>query len=179
MFLLLLAVKVVANLILLRKGVGNIPTNTTQHALNHIFSKYGMIESTRVLSHKNCGFINFYTQEEAVRARKQLQNQEIMGPGTGSVRIGFAKVPPATITANAATKLQLSPMKTTTSLDMMEENMKSTTPIPSNYLSEEHHLLLLGNHHHHNNNAVVTERKLIMQEFGQDDSDGPMFDGKT
>jgi hypothetical protein len=24
---------------------------------------------------------------------------------------------------------------------------------------------------------VVTERKLIMQEFGQDDSDGPIFDG--
>lgn len=137
-----------------------------------------MIESTRVLSHKNCGFINFHTQEEAIHAKKHLQNREIMGPGTGTVRIGFAKVPPATITANAATKLQPPPMETTTSLDMMEESMKSTTPIPSNFLMEEHHHLLMGNHHHHNSNAVVTERKLIMQEFGQDDSDGPIFDGK-
>lgn len=62
--------------------------------LRTIFQAFGAIESVRVLSHKNCGFINFDHQEDAVRARKSLQNKEILGPGTGAVRIGFAKVPP-------------------------------------------------------------------------------------
>jgi len=62
--------------------------------LRTIFQAFGAIESVRVLSHKNCGFINFDHQEDAVRARKTLQNKEILGPGTGAVRIGFAKVPP-------------------------------------------------------------------------------------
>jgi RNA recognition motif-containing protein len=62
--------------------------------LRNIFQAFGAIESVRVLSHKNCGFINFDHQEDAVRARKILQNKEILGPSTGAVRIGFAKVPP-------------------------------------------------------------------------------------
>lgn len=63
--------------------------------LQAIFQAFGPIESVRVLSHKNCGFINFEHQEDAVRARKNLQNKEILGPGSGTVRIGFAKAPSA------------------------------------------------------------------------------------
>ncbi|KAF1798010.1 hypothetical protein V8B55DRAFT_1550767 [Mucor lusitanicus] len=74
--------------------VGNIPANMNPAILRTIFQAFGAIESVRVLSHKNCGFINFDHQEDAVRARKSLQNKEILGPGTGAVRIGFAKVPP-------------------------------------------------------------------------------------
>ncbi|KAI8641061.1 hypothetical protein BD408DRAFT_368925 [Parasitella parasitica] len=74
--------------------VGNIPANMNPAILRSIFQAFGAIESVRVLSHKNCGFINFDHQEDAVRARKALQNKEILGPGTGAVRIGFAKVPP-------------------------------------------------------------------------------------
>lgn len=74
--------------------VGNIPANMNPAILRTIFQAFGAIESVRVLSHKNCGFINFDHQEDAVRARKTLQNKEILGPGTGAVRIGFAKVPP-------------------------------------------------------------------------------------
>lgn len=75
-------------------GVGNIPANINPAILHTIFQAFGAIESVRVLSHKNCGFINFDLQEDAVRARKTLQNKEILGVGTGAVRIGFAKVPP-------------------------------------------------------------------------------------
>lgn len=75
-------------------GVGNIPANINPAILRTIFQAFGAIESVRVLSHKNCGFINFDHQEDAVRARKTLQNKEILGVGTGAVRIGFAKVPP-------------------------------------------------------------------------------------
>ncbi|ORE08005.1 ARM repeat-containing protein [Rhizopus microsporus var. microsporus] len=75
--------------------VGNIPTNASANALRNIFQAFGSIESVRILSHKNCGFINFERQEDAVHARKALQNKEIFGPGTGTVRIGFAKAPSA------------------------------------------------------------------------------------
>jgi hypothetical protein len=61
--------------------------------LRTIFSTFGVIESARILAHKNCGFVNFDNQEDAVRAKKALHNVEIMGPGTGAVRVGYAKVP--------------------------------------------------------------------------------------
>lgn len=73
--------------------MGNIPANMNPAILRTIFQPFGPIESVRVLSHKNCGFVNFEHQEDAVRARKALQNKEILGAGTGAVRIGFAKVP--------------------------------------------------------------------------------------
>ncbi|ORX49053.1 ARM repeat-containing protein [Hesseltinella vesiculosa] len=75
--------------------VGNIPTNTNATMLQGVFQNFGRIESIRILSHKNCGFINFEHQEDAVLARKTLQNKEILGPGSGTVRIGFAKAPTA------------------------------------------------------------------------------------
>ncbi|KAI8331181.1 hypothetical protein BC941DRAFT_403933 [Chlamydoabsidia padenii] len=75
--------------------VGNIPSNINIAILQAIFQAFGPIESVRVLSHKNCGFVNFVHQEDAVRARKNLQNKEILGPGSGTVRIGFAKAPSA------------------------------------------------------------------------------------
>ncbi|KAI8888050.1 ARM repeat-containing protein [Backusella circina FSU 941] len=73
--------------------VGNIPANIDTAVLKAIFQTYGKIESIRILSHKNCGFINFERQEDAVKARKHLQNKEILGAGTGTVRIGFARAP--------------------------------------------------------------------------------------
>lgn len=74
-------------------GVGNIPANINPSLLRSLFQSFGSIESIRILSHKNCGFVNFERQEDAVRARKQMQNKEILGPGTGTVRVGFAKAP--------------------------------------------------------------------------------------
>ncbi|KEF58031.1 uncharacterized protein A1O9_05954 [Exophiala aquamarina CBS 119918] len=74
--------------------IGSIPNSTTMSSLDAIFSRYGTIESTRVLTHKNCGFVNFETTEHAVRARQILNGKEIF-PGAGPVRIGFAKAPTA------------------------------------------------------------------------------------
>ncbi|KAI9494590.1 hypothetical protein BDB00DRAFT_295592 [Zychaea mexicana] len=68
-------------------------SNMNPGILRTIFQPFGAIESVRVLSHKNCGFVNFEQQQDAVRARRALQNKEILGPGTGAVRIGFAKAP--------------------------------------------------------------------------------------
>ncbi|POV98062.1 hypothetical protein PSHT_14243 [Puccinia striiformis] len=73
--------------------VGSIPSQTTPNHLMDIFSPYGAIESVRVLSHKNCGFINFEHLDDAVRARKALSGREILGSEVGAVKIGYAKVP--------------------------------------------------------------------------------------
>ena len=77
--------------------IGSIPVSTTPSSLDAIFSNYGSVESTRVLTHKNCGFVNFENVENAVHARQVLNNKEIF-PGAGPVRIGFAKAPSTSIT---------------------------------------------------------------------------------
>jgi protein JSN1 len=76
--------------------IGSIPNSTTMSSLDAIFAHYGPIESTRVLTHKNCGFVNFESVEHAVRARQLLNGKEIF-PGAGPVRIGFAKAPNASV----------------------------------------------------------------------------------
>ncbi|KAI9801097.1 MAG: hypothetical protein M1833_002965 [Piccolia ochrophora] len=72
--------------------LGSIPSSTTVTSLNAIFNTYGKIESARVLTHKNCGFVNFEHVESAMQAKSLLNGKEIF-PGAGPVRIGYAKVP--------------------------------------------------------------------------------------
>ncbi|KAJ5894505.1 hypothetical protein N7495_006196 [Penicillium taxi] len=72
--------------------IGSIPVSTTVTSLEAIFGLYGKIESTRVLTHKNCGFVNFERLDSAVQAKSLLNSKEIF-PGAGPVRIGYAKVP--------------------------------------------------------------------------------------
>src|SRR5690606_33206161 len=55
-----------------------------------IFQPYGQVDSARVLTHKNCGFINYLSVEHAMTARMALNGKEIF-PGAGPTRIGFAK----------------------------------------------------------------------------------------
>lgn len=76
--------------------LGNIPSSTTVSSLDAIFSTFGPIESTRVLTHKNCGFVNFEYLDSARRAKEELNGKEIF-PGA-PVRIGYAKEPSATAT---------------------------------------------------------------------------------
>ena len=76
--------------------LGNIPTSTTVTSLQAIFSIYGKIESTRVLMHKNCGFVNFENVESAIQAKSLLNAKEIF-PGAGPIRIGYAKAPSASV----------------------------------------------------------------------------------
>ncbi|EIE81332.1 hypothetical protein RO3G_06037 [Rhizopus delemar RA 99-880] len=77
--------------------LGNIPGNTTPASLQSIFSTFGTIESVRVLSHKNCGFINFESADDAVAARDALLQNKIFAPGFSAARVGFAKIPPTPV----------------------------------------------------------------------------------
>lgn len=77
--------------------LGNIPSSTTVSSLDVIFKAFGPIESTRVLTHKNCGFVNYENLDSAIQAKLQLNGKEIF-PGAGPVRIGYAKVPSAAAT---------------------------------------------------------------------------------
>ncbi|KAL9006248.1 MAG: hypothetical protein Q9188_001020 [Gyalolechia gomerana] len=91
--------------------LGNIPASTTVSSLQAIFQLYGKIESTRVLIHKNCGFVNFETVESAIAAKTQVNGKEIF-PGAGPVRIGYAKAPSASVAdapGNNGTVLSRSP----------------------------------------------------------------------
>ncbi|CAH7689762.1 hypothetical protein PPACK8108_LOCUS24898 [Phakopsora pachyrhizi] len=73
--------------------ISSIPLQTTPSNLMDIFSPYGAIESARVLTQKNCGFVNFEHLDDAVRARKALNGREIFGSEVPAVKIGYAKVP--------------------------------------------------------------------------------------
>ncbi|KAJ6004314.1 hypothetical protein N7522_005959 [Penicillium canescens] len=89
--------------------IGSIPVSTTVTSLEAIFGLYGKIESTRVLTHKNCGFVNFDRLDSAVQAKSLLNGKEIF-PGAGPVRIGYAKVPGASATGTpGANGIQSSP----------------------------------------------------------------------
>lgn len=70
--------------------LGSIPSSTTVSTLGSIFSRFGKIESSRVLVHKNCGFVNFESQDSATQARVSLNGKEIF-PGAGPCKIGYAK----------------------------------------------------------------------------------------
>ncbi|CAI4219206.1 unnamed protein product [Parascedosporium putredinis] len=60
--------------------LGSIPTSTTTSTLNEIFKPFGSILSVRVLTHKNCGFVNYDRVESAIAARNSLNGKEIF-PG--------------------------------------------------------------------------------------------------
>ncbi|KAI9354075.1 armadillo-type protein [Zopfochytrium polystomum] len=70
--------------------IGNIPANTDPADLESIFSVFGSVESARVLSHKNCGFVNFDRLEDAIEAKRTMNGHEIGGV---VMKIGYAKVP--------------------------------------------------------------------------------------
>lgn len=70
--------------------LGSIPTSTTISTLTEMFKQHGHILSARVLTHKNCGFVNFKNVESAVSAKASMNGREIF-PGAGPIRINFAK----------------------------------------------------------------------------------------
>lgn len=77
--------------------LGGIPTSTTTSTLIEMFKSHGPIISARVLTHKNCGFVNFERVDSAISAKASMNGKEIF-PGAGPIRINFAKPPSASNT---------------------------------------------------------------------------------
>ncbi|KAJ9107834.1 hypothetical protein QFC19_002740 [Naganishia cerealis] len=82
--------------------IGSIPQETTPSTLLSIFSPFGAVESARVLTNKQCGFINFENMESAIAARTALNGREILGERVGAIKIGFAKVPTRSTASSVA-----------------------------------------------------------------------------
>lgn len=60
--------------------------------LNMIFSKFGVIESIRILPDRECAFINFTTVEESLRAKDNLVNKMSSRLSNHHiVKVGFGK----------------------------------------------------------------------------------------
>lgn len=138
-----------------------------------------------MLTHKNCGFVNFESLEDAVRAKKALQNTEIMGPNTGAVRIGFAKVPVKTAAGGYTTTLE---DVAGNNVDGEATKMGWAALNTNNNSPEEYQQMMMymmaemmGPGSTNLYAAVARERQAIMQQLGDtadDENDGPAFDGK-
>lgn len=80
--------------------VGNIDHTVTIDLLTQVFSNFGAIESVRLLVEKECGFVNFFQTEDAVRAKEEVLGR--MGGRIGQciVRIGYGKADAAVTETN-------------------------------------------------------------------------------
>lgn len=136
-----------------------------------MFSNFGTIESVRILTHKTCGFVNFYSPDDAARAKRTLHNKEIMGTATGLVRIGYAKVPALKPSATTPTFRAATPP-----MDVLLEEDATAELV----IEQQQPMYMMADTASDQSlfSSAASERQFIMQEFGQDESDGPMFDGK-
>lgn len=71
--------------------LGNINPSLSVNDLLQQFSLYGHVESARILSDKECAFVNFTTVEAAVAAKNDLESRLGSKLGGTLVRIGFGK----------------------------------------------------------------------------------------
>ncbi|SGZ22408.1 BQ5605_C022g09484 [Microbotryum silenes-dioicae] len=73
--------------------IGNLDPRTTPAELQNVFAPYGAIESLRLIPEKECGFVNFVSIGDAVRAKEDVLNRlgGQLNNSSKLVRIGFGK----------------------------------------------------------------------------------------
>ncbi|GAA6027084.1 hypothetical protein JCM8097_006098 [Rhodosporidiobolus ruineniae] len=73
--------------------VGNLDPKTTPGELQAVFAPYGAIESLRLIPEKECGFVNFVSVADAMRAKEDVLNRlgGQLTKTSGLVRIGYGK----------------------------------------------------------------------------------------
>lgn len=71
--------------------IGNISNLISEEDLIKTFSRYGEIESVRLLRYKTCAFVNFYEVEHAQKALQELQGKQL---GDMPIKINFGKPQP-------------------------------------------------------------------------------------
>ncbi|CAG8465443.1 5722_t:CDS:2 [Paraglomus occultum] len=159
--------------------VGNIPTSTTPQALQNIFAPYGPIESARVLTHKNCGFVNFERLDDAVKAKRALHGKEVLGSAVGPVRIGYAKVQPkpspiATPEPDSPATRHIRNLSTSSSSSNNQSNGQWPTQ-NDNYAGNVVLSMVMGTA------GGLTEKQLMMRELsgGSDEDIDDSIDNRT
>eukprot|EP00835_Amoeboradix_gromovi_P000980 NODE_38_length_30618_cov_0.377142.p3 type:complete len:471 gc:universal NODE_38_length_30618_cov_0.377142:22522-23934(+) len=96
--------------------IGNLPTSISINTLYQLFQPYGSIESCRVLTNKNCGFVNFENDLDALSAKKALNGFDLSG---NALKINFAKAPVATKTVEPLSSPIRSALKLNTTIQPM------------------------------------------------------------
>ncbi|GAA5938472.1 hypothetical protein JCM3775_000901 [Rhodotorula graminis] len=73
--------------------VGNLAPKTSPADLQEVFAPYGAIESLRLIPDKECGFVNFVSVSDAMRAKEDVLNRlgGQLTKTSGLVRIGYGK----------------------------------------------------------------------------------------
>ncbi|GAA5968271.1 hypothetical protein JCM11641_003789 [Rhodosporidiobolus odoratus] len=73
--------------------VGNLDPKTSPAELQAVFAPYGAIESLRLIPEKECGFVNFVSIADAMRAKEDVLNRlgGQLTKTSGLVRIGYGK----------------------------------------------------------------------------------------
>ncbi|GAA5978156.1 hypothetical protein JCM10908_004250 [Rhodotorula pacifica] len=73
--------------------VGNLDPKTSPAELQDVFAPYGAIESLRLIPEKECGFVNFVSVADAMRAKEDVLNRlgGQLTKTSGLVRIGYGK----------------------------------------------------------------------------------------
>jgi hypothetical protein len=59
--------------------------------LHKLFNRYGRVESARILSDKECAFINFESVESALAAKEDLVSRLGSKVAGAAVKVGFGK----------------------------------------------------------------------------------------
>jgi hypothetical protein len=71
--------------------LGNINPSISVPDLHKMFAIYGHVESARILSDKECAFVNFENVESALAAKEDLVNRLGSKVGGSIVKVGFGK----------------------------------------------------------------------------------------
>lgn len=56
--------------------------------LKYVFERFGIIENINILYDKNCVFIDFYDEQAAINAQKQMKGMVL---GGNIIELGFGK----------------------------------------------------------------------------------------
>ena len=69
--------------------IGNVSNEITEDDLYQEFVQFGDIESIRMLRAKTCAFVNFFTEESALKALHTMQGKVLANM---PIKLNFGKV---------------------------------------------------------------------------------------
>mmetsp|Transcript_26839 Transcript_26839/g.37798 ORF Transcript_26839/g.37798 Transcript_26839/m.37798 type:complete len:575 (+) Transcript_26839:89-1813(+) len=87
--------------------IGNVSNDITEDDLYQEFAQFGDIESIRMLRAKTCAFVNFYTEDSALKALHSMQGKVLANM---PIKLNFGKLPSRTSKRQSQMEYQMPPM---------------------------------------------------------------------